>query len=120
MPSFRSQLPSKSAFYRATDFDNGPKVLTIAGISTENLGEGANTELKLVASFREPGSKKLVLNLARAEAIADLADTEDTNAWVGVAISMRKGVTRYQGQRVACMVVEAPAADVELPESVGF
>jgi hypothetical protein len=119
MASFRSQLPSKSEFFKATDFDSGPRTLTIAEVSTTNLENNGRTELKLVASFREPDTKKLVLNLTRAEAIAEIVGSEDTDAWVGARISLRKGKTAFQGKRVDCMLVEAPKVSAAA-EAVGF
>jgi len=118
MASFRSQIPTKSEFFKAADFDR-PRTLTIAEISTTTIEGNGKPELKLVASFREPDTKKLVLNLTRAEALAEITGSEDTDDWPGTRIVIRKGKATFQGKRVDAMVVEAPTASAAA-EAVGF
>jgi len=89
-------------------FDAGPRNLTIAEVATANFESNGKAELKLVATFMEPCAKKLVLNLARAEAISDIAGDENTDTWPGTRVTLCKGSTRFQGQRVPCMAIKEP------------
>ena len=119
MAHFRKAFPSK--FLSSSDLDDGPLDVTIKEVPTENLGTAENPELKLVAHFEED-AKPCVLNITRAESIADITGDEDTDSWVGKRVRLRKGSTRYQGKRVACIEVsQSPAADGEsVSEAVGF
>jgi hypothetical protein len=48
------------------------------------------------------------MHLTRAEAIAEIAGSEDTDAWTDVQIQLVKGVTKFQGKKTGCIVVQAP------------
>jgi hypothetical protein len=106
MPHWKKSFPSK--YLQVSDLDR-PIVATIAGVRTENIGTGENAELKLVVTFREKGLKALVCNLTRAEAIAEVAGSDDTEAWPGTRVELVKGTTRYQGKKVACISVTTPS-----------
>ena len=81
----------------------------------DNVG-GETEPLKLVLAFKEAGSKHLVLNLTRAEAVSEIAGDEDTDTWPGTVIQLVKGTTRYQGKKVGCITVQKPLVASE----VGF
>jgi len=104
--NFKKSFPSK--YLSVTDLANRPVAATIKSVSAENVGPAEAAELKLVVRFEEPDVKPLVCNLTRAEAIAELAGSEDTDNWVGTRILIRKGSTSYKGKRVACIIVERP------------
>jgi hypothetical protein len=105
MAHWKKSFPSK--FLQAADLDDGPITATIASVGTENVGDADSGELKLVVSFRE-GVKRLVCNLTRAEAISEIAGSENTDDWPGTVVQLVKGSTRYQGKKVGCIVVQAP------------
>ncbi|CAN5838493.1 hypothetical protein BH24ACI5_BH24ACI5_24930 [soil metagenome] len=111
MANWRTAFPSK--FYQAADLDVAV-TRTIREVKVEPIGD--NQEIKLVASFEEPGSKRLILNATRAEAVEEIAGTSDADKWSGVAIMLTKGSTRFQGKKTACIVVSAPLA----ADAVGF
>ena len=119
MPHYRKAFPSK--FLSSSDLDDGPFDVTIKEVPTENLGTAEKPEFKLVAHFEED-LKPCVLNITRAEAIADITGDENTDHWVGKRIRLLKGSTRYQGKKVACIdISQSPVADGEsVSEAVGF
>lgn len=106
MAHWKKAFPSR--YLQVSDLDDGPIVATIKRVSSENVGSGDEAELKLVVHFEEPGVKALVLNLTRAEAVAELAGSDDTEVWPGTRLALVRGSTRYQGKKVACIVVQAP------------
>ena len=120
MAHWKKAFPSR--YLQTSDLDNGPIMATIAKVRPENVGSGEDAELKLTVQFAEPDLKALVLNLTRAEAIAELAGSEDTDRWPGTRIQIARGTTRYQGKKVGCLVVRAPdaAADTDADDVVGF
>jgi hypothetical protein len=109
---------------QVSDLD-APIVATIKSVSSENVGSGEDAELKLVVRFKEPDIKAVVLNLTRAEAIETIVGDPDTDRWAGHRITLTKGMTRYQGKRVACIAIEKPTvaaapAPSALQDEVGF
>ena len=105
MAHWKKAFPSR--YLQVSDLDDGPIVATIKSVGAENIGTGEDAELKLVVKFQE-SDKPLVCNLTRAEAIAKLAGSEDTDNWPGTRIAVRKGTTNYKGKRVECIAVEPP------------
>lgn len=106
MAHWKKSFPSR--YLQVSDLDDGPIVATIKNVGAENVGAGEDAELKLVVKFKESDVKSLVCNLTRADAIATLAGSEDTDNWPGTRIAIRKGTTSYKGKRVECISVEAP------------
>ena len=119
---FKKSFPGK--YLQTTDLDV-PMVATIARVMTATVGVGADAESKLVAHFEEPDVKSLVLNVTKCEAIATVAENDDTDGWAGVRIRLSRGTTRYQGKPVACIMVDAPPRKPNAPDNadgteVGF
>ncbi len=106
MGHFKKAFPGK--YLQTADLDT-PIVATIGSVKMETVGIGTDAETKPVAHFIEPGIKSLVLNLTKCEAIADIANSEDTDHWVNVRITLSQGTTKYQGKKVGCIVVSAAA-----------
>lgn len=105
MAHWKKGFPSR--YLQVSDLDV-PIVATIASVKAETIGTGDDQELKLVVRFTNADVKACVLNLTRAEAIETIVGDPDTDTWVGHRIKLVKGMTRYQGKRVACISVEAP------------
>jgi hypothetical protein len=59
-------------------------------------------------AFEDPDLKRCVVNLTRAEALASISGTSDTDRWAGTRILLSKGTTRFQGKPVNCIVISAP------------
>ena len=105
MPHFKSAFPSK--FLNASEIET-PYDAVIASILFENVGTDDKPERKLVATF-EGGRKAIVLNQSRCEALAELTGTPDYERWPGTTVNVSRGSTRFNGQRVACIVLGPPA-----------
>jgi hypothetical protein len=65
-------------------------------------------ELKPTVEWEDGVLKAVVLNLTRAEALAELAGSPDMDQWPGTNVLVRRGWTRYQGKKVACIEFAAP------------
>ena len=117
---FKKAFPSR--FTQVADVEEGPIDATLTSVQWENVGTDDAPEDKLVAHFAEDGVKPLVLNLTRAEAIADLVGSPNTDSWVGARIRVTKGRTQFKGKRVDCLdVVPSPIQPGEsTSEAVGF
>ena len=114
MAHFRKSFPSR--FMQSSDLDDGPKTVTIKATPSENLGTVDKPDTKPVVVFEED-VKPVVLNITRAEAISQVAGSEDMDDWPGTRIRLSKGTTRYRGERVACIDVSQPPVDAD---AVGF
>jgi hypothetical protein len=97
-----------SEHYKSGDVKTGPILLTISHVRIEPVGNGTNTSDKCVASFREPNSKKLVVNSTKFDAIAMIAKSDDTENWGGVQIVLELGKANYQGKLVDSIAIRAP------------
>jgi hypothetical protein len=97
-----------SAYYNAKSVSGGPILLTIDFISMESVGEGGNKGEKLVAHFKEPDSKLLVINPTKYDAIAIIAGSDETNDWSGIQIVLEAGKTQLQGKLVDCVNIRPP------------
>jgi hypothetical protein len=105
MPHWKRSFPGR--YMQTADLD-AAVVATIAAVRETTIGSGDDRETKPVVTFEEPGTKSLVLNLTRAEAIASIAGCDDMDDWTGVRIKISRGTTRFQGKKVSCIVVDAP------------
>jgi len=105
MPHFKSAFPSKflSASEIGTSFD-----ATILTVEFANVGTDDKPERKLVATFENPEHKAVVLNQTRCEAISEIAKTPDYEKWPGTRVNIGQGSTRYNGKKVACIVISDP------------
>src|SRR5688572_5684903 len=101
MPHVKSAFPFR--YIQVFDLENAPITATIKTVGSENVGS-ETSDLKLVVKFEEPSLKQMVCNLTRAEAIAEIAGSEDTEEWPGTVIELVRGTTRYQGKKVGCIV----------------
>jgi len=84
--------------------------LTITGCSIEEIGRGADKAKQLSLLFRET-SKRLVLNMTNAKAIAQ-AYGEELDDWSGKLIELYPDRTSFGGKMVDCLRAKAarPAA----------
>jgi hypothetical protein len=109
--------PSK--FLKAEDIGPSPRVLTIAGVSTESMPDGSQ---KPVVSFREEG-KKFVCNKTNSMTLAKLFGGE-TELWIGERVALVVVDVDFKGDVVSAIrvkpvrqaaarpvPVEAPAED---------
>lgn len=103
------QTAYPSRYLSAEDLNGQDVTMTIAGVTMETLGQGRDSQQKLVASF--VGKKKaFVLNKTNAKTIAKLYGDE-TDGWVGKRITIRAQEVEFQGDMVLALRVslKAPA-----------
>jgi hypothetical protein len=119
MAHWKKAFPSR--YLQVSDLEDGPITAIVKTVAAENVG-GETGDLKLVVKFHEPDVKALVCNLTRAEAIAELAGSEDTEEWPGTKIQLVRGSTRYQGKKVGCITVQGPTDrnPTDADSAVGF
>ncbi len=94
-----------SAYLKAADFPQ-PRVLTIATITVEEIGD--EKQRKPVLHFAE-GGPSLVLNKTNAQFLAHGYGT-NTDAWIGRPIEARKEPVPFGGRIVDAIRVRGVAA----------
>jgi len=92
-----------SRFLKYTDLKGREVTLTIASVSMEDIGMGAQKTRKAIVRF-EGTTKGLVLNKANAALIEALYGAE-TSAWVGQRITLCPATTQFQGKDTPCVRV---------------
>lgn len=97
-----------STYYNAKDVSTGPIMLTIDFTAIEPVGEGTNQQQKLVAHFKEPNAKLLVVTPTKFDAIALIAQSDETEDWPGVKIVLEAGKASLQGKLVDSVSIRAP------------
>lgn len=98
------QTAFPSRYLKAADLGDKHPVVTIADVVMEEIGDD-----KLPVLTMRGKDKALVLNRTNSNMIAEIAGTFETDQWRGVQIQLYATKTDYQGKRVACVRVEAPA-----------
>lgn len=94
------QFPSK--YLSAPDLKNREVVVTMARVEMEEVGEGQKPVL-----YFEDKDKGLVLNKTNATEISNLYG-DDTNDWIGEAITLFAAMVSFQGKTVPAVRVKAP------------
>ncbi len=98
--------PSK--YLKAADLDGQDRTVSIRACVQEELGQGAEMEVKPVLYF-DGGQKGLVLNKTNAQAIADDYG-DDTEAWTGRDIVLFIQKVTSQGKLTPAIRVRVQAA----------
>ena len=101
------------AYLKASDLQGRRVTVTIARVLVEEIGGENKPVLKFVGKDRG-----IVLNKTNAAMIAEIANSEETDDWKGVAIAIYPTKTDYQGKRVDCIRVEYPAGAPVKPAAV--
>ena len=76
-----------SEFFSKDDVIDGPVIRTIADVRSEPIKSDHGEDEKPVMSFREPGTKKLILNNTNWVAIEDIYG-EDSDDWRGQPVEL--------------------------------
>lgn len=79
MPKLNEMLPSK--FLKKEDIDD-EVIVTIKGVSEENVGRDDQPEMKWCVHFRE-FDRPLVMNKTIMTVLAQIANSDDTDDWAG-------------------------------------
>jgi hypothetical protein len=99
-------FPSK--YLKPADLQGRQVKLTICEVGMRQIGN----DNKPVVYF-EGKDKGLVLNKTNAVMISEIASSDDTDSWPGVAIMIYPTKTDYQGKRVDTIRVDWPADAVK-------
>jgi hypothetical protein len=101
--NINSAFPSN--YLKAADLGgNGRRVtVTIESVEMEDIGD---TD-KPVVYFKDK-KKGLVLNKTNSNMIAEIANSEETDNWTGVQVTLYSTKTDFQGRRVDAIRVEPP------------
>jgi hypothetical protein len=97
-----------SNYYNSKAVSTVPVSLTIDYAAMELVGEGANKQEKLVAHFKEPNAKLLVVTSTKFDAISLIAQSDDTDDWQGVKIVLEAAKVPFQGSLVDSIGIRAP------------
>jgi len=104
--NINDQFPSK--YLRASDLQGHDAAVTIASVTTEDVGGSDNpTDVKPVIYFSGK-NKGLILNKTNANTISKLHGPE-TDAWLGKAITVYPTETEFRGEMVTCLRVRLNA-----------
>ena len=94
----------KGDYLKAADIGKGERLnLTISEVVMAELDDGE----KAVVHFRSI-DKGLVLNKTNANMITEIAGTDETDNWEGIAISLYSTKVDFQGKRVDALRVDYP------------
>jgi hypothetical protein len=91
---------------KAHDLQGHEPVVTIARVEVEPMGR--TREIKAVVYFRGK-AKGLKLNKTMATAIARIAGSSNTEAWVGTAVQLFATVADFGGETFQVVRIKAPA-----------
>lgn len=107
MGNYETAFPSK--FLKATDIGESAPIVTIANVVQESVGQ--NKDVRFVAYF-EGKQKGCVLNKTNCKAVAAIANSNDTDDWVGVKVQLFVAHVEFQGETVEAIRIRAPKAKV--------
>lgn len=112
--NINNAFPSK--YLKSGDVENGDLVLTIARVTTETVGQGADAEQKPIVYFSET-EKGLVLNKVNANSISNLYGPE-TDAWTGRRIALFSTEVDFAGRPTLALRVRLKAPNGNTPAKV--
>lgn len=98
---YKTAFPSK--FLRPADLGQARVPVEIDAVTLEQIGD----DRRLVLAFRGKG-KRLALNRVNSQAVAQIADSDDTERWIGTRIVLYQSTTEYRGSLVPCVRIAAP------------
>lgn len=95
-----------SNYLKASDLGEAQPIVTIDRVEFEAVGRAK--EMKPVVYFTGK-SKGMVLNKTNSKKIAELAGSNDTDDWHGVAVKLYATEVDFQGETVEAIRVKATA-----------
>lgn len=93
-----------SRFLKADDL-KGPTIVKITSVSSEWLGQGADSRNRLIVHFAE-FDRGLVLNTTNKNALRDITGTSDTDGWIDQRVLLVVVRVDFQGRRVPSIRIE--------------
>jgi hypothetical protein len=107
----------QSKYFKAADLESGPLTRVIEDVDFEVMNDGAK---KPVARFCAE-TRGLVLNGTNYDTLANIARTDDTDAWTGLKIQLYASSASFAGKTVPAIRIKAaplksvPPDDAEDP-----
>ena len=102
-------FPSK--YLKATDLNDGPAVVTIKLAELERIkGFDGKEQPKVVVYFAKK-YKPLILNRTNFDAITDIADSGETDDWVGTRIELYTTPVTFNGKTADGIRVRKPGTE---------
>jgi hypothetical protein len=99
-------FPSK--YLKAADLNDGPAVVTIKLAELERIkGFDGKEQPKVVVYFAKQ-YKPLILNRTNFDAITDIADSGETDDWVGTRIELFAAPVTFNGKTADSVRVRKP------------
>lgn len=95
-------------YIKAADLQGKRVQVVIDRVEMEDIGG----ETKPVLHFRGK-ERGLVLNKTNANAIWGITGSDETDEWGGVTVVLYPSKTDFQGKRVDCIRIDAPAQPVK-------
>lgn len=105
-----------STFLKADDLQGRRITVQIDTVTMEDIGDGTKPVLHFIGK-----DKGLVLNKTNAAMVTEIAGTDETSDWHGVAIVLYPTRVDFQGKRVDAIRIdkpETPAAAPRRPQPV--
>jgi hypothetical protein len=90
-----------SNYLKAADLQGRRVTVTIAGVKMEDIGGDHKPVVKFQGKDRG-----MVLNKTNANMIAEIAGTEETDEWTGVAVVLYPTKVDFQGKRVDAIRID--------------
>ena len=88
MAHWKKSFPSK--YLQAADLDTQIEA-TLKTVVNDNIGRARRWNSSPSRNGEEDQVKGVVLNLTRAEALAEIAGSEDMDDWPGTRVLLRRG-----------------------------
>jgi hypothetical protein len=94
----------KGKYLKVADLKGQRVRVTIDKVVVETIGG----DEKLVAYFEERKVQPLVLNRTNASMLAEIAGSDETDDWAGIAVILYQTRVDFQGKRVDAIRIESP------------
>lgn len=102
MPHWKKMMDTR--YIGSWDLEDGDKTLTIAKVEGGEVEGPQGKQKKPLVSF-EGARKKLVANSTICKTIATMYGSNNTEDWIGKAITLYKTETQAFGETVECVRV---------------
>lgn len=103
-------FPSK--YLKASDIGDAQPVVQIARVTVEAVGR--EQEQKPIVYFVGK-SKGVVLNKTNARAIAQIAGSNETDDWTGIAVQLYVAQVEFSGESMEAIRIRAPKQRAAAP-----
>ncbi|MCR9093430.1 MAG: hypothetical protein NXI30_04380 [bacterium] len=106
MPDYKDLFPKS---FKARDFRNAPKVLTIASVEPRQMeNREGKVSTKLCIKFEETANFWLAGKKEACASIAEAVGSEDVDVWIGCSIELFEDETDFGDDRVDCVRARQP------------